>query len=145
MGMCSLLAPEARDTTSVAFAFETGEVWSVDTSLLFYDSTRLFVGEIEKLFNERLDDCARFLAALGLEPSYHWIAGITGVKDRRLEIPLQPGTMRGVGWPGPQCLADTITEEGEYDGKQPPSSALSPFFEAIFAKCGVKRPDFLPR
>ena len=127
------------------FAFETGEVWSVDTSLLFYEPTKLFVAVIEEQFTERLEDYARFLAALGLEPPYHWIAGITGVRDRRLEKPLRPGTLRVVGWRGPPCLADTINKEGGYDGKQTPSNALYPFFEAIYAKCGEKRPDFLTR
>jgi TIR domain len=147
IAICTLAGSNAAETTSVAFAFETGEVWSVDTFLLSHEATRLFVGEIESLFTERLEKYARFLVGLGLEPPYQWIAGITGVKGRHLEIPLQPGKMRVivVGQTGRKCLADTITKDGEYDGKQTPSSALYPFFEAIYAKCGVKRSDFLPR
>jgi len=68
---------------------------------------------------------------------------LTGVKDRRLVIP--PGMMRIVGSRGPQCLSDTIIEEGDYDCQQTPVSALYPLFKAIFEKCGTTRPDHLPR
>jgi len=30
VGICSLVTPDARETSSVAFAFATGEVWSID-------------------------------------------------------------------------------------------------------------------
>lgn len=142
MGICSLITPDAPETTSVAFAFETGEVWSIDTTLLQY--SRGILPFLEPQYAERLQDYARFLTALGLRPPYSWIGGVTGVKDRRLQIPTAPGHMRIPGWPTPQCLSDTITEEGTYDGKQSPTSALCPFFKAIFDKCGVPRPDHLP-
>jgi hypothetical protein len=132
---------DAVETTSVAFAFETGEVWSVDTTLLAYDAGD--IPYLESLYIERLPHYARFLSSLGLTPPYHWIGGLTGVKDRRLVIP--PGMMRIVGSRGPQCLSDTIIEEGDYDCQQTPASALYPLFKAIFEKCGTTRPDHLPR
>ncbi len=49
VGCCSLLSRDARETSSVAFAFETGEVWAIDTSLLGSYPTDLLVIEIEKL------------------------------------------------------------------------------------------------
>jgi len=118
---------------------------SVDTTVLSYDSTKLFVGEIENLFTDRLEKYARFLIGLDLKPPFHWIGGLTGVKDRRLEIPLSPGTMRIAGWPGPQCLSDTVNEEGSYDSKRTPTNALNRLFKAIYEKSGVARPDHLPQ
>ena len=141
IGICSLMTPDELETISVAFAFETGEVWSIDTWLLACDSIRLFVGEIEGLFTRRLQAYARFLAGLGLAPPYCWIGGLAGVKGRRLQIPPPQGRMQIAL--GPECLSETIIEQGIYDGQQTPSNALYPFFKAIFDKCGVPRPDYL--
>jgi hypothetical protein len=41
IGICSLITPDARETTSVVFVFETGEIWSIDTTLLAYSSNDL--------------------------------------------------------------------------------------------------------
>jgi hypothetical protein len=41
MGICSLMTSDEHQTTSVAFAFETGEIWSVDTTLLTYQKDLL--------------------------------------------------------------------------------------------------------
>ena len=141
IAVCPLNTPDDLETTSVAFAFETGEVWSIDTSLLAADTVRLFTGEIERLFASRLEAYARFLAGLGLMPPYRWIAGLAGVKGRRLQIPQPQGQMQIAL--GPECLSETVVEQGLYDGKQTPSSALLPFFKAIFDKCGIPRPNYL--
>jgi hypothetical protein len=140
IGTCSLLSPEAHETSSVAFALETGEIWAIDTSLLAADPANLLAVDIEKIFNERLQQYGLLLPGLGLEPPYQWIAGLTGIKGRRLQRP-PPGQMRLPGRLGPQCLAETIEQQGEYDGRQSPSSALDTFFKTIFHVCGVARRD----
>ena len=127
------------------FAFESGEIWGVDTILLAYDTKHLYIGEIEKAFVESLKGYSRFLTELGVIPPYEWIAGLTGIKGRQLLIPLPHGQMRVPGWPGPECLSDTVTAEGFFDPAQAPSSVLLRFFETIYNKCGVPRPDYLPR
>jgi len=131
------------ETTSVAFAFETGEVWSVDTTLLTYAGDQ--IPYLESHFTGQLQKYAQFLSGLGLNPPYHWIGGVTGVKDRRLVIPPQPGMTRIAGFRAPQCLSDTIIEKGDYDGQQTPASALHPLFKAIFEKCGTPRADYFPQ
>jgi hypothetical protein len=108
MGYCSII-PGANETGSLAYAFETGEVWSVDTDLLAHGKTIPF---LEKLYAERLADYARFLRAIGAERPYSWIAGITGVLDRYLDFPPGPGGMRVVGAHGPTCSVDIISEGG---------------------------------
>jgi hypothetical protein len=140
VGTCSLLTPGARETSSVAFAFKTGELWAIDTSLLAAASADLLAVDIENLFTERLEQYGGFLTSLGLQPPYHWIAGITAIKGRRLQRPPPPGQFWIPGWPSPQCLTETIETAGEYDGGK---SALDPFFKAIFDACGVAPPDHL--
>ena len=97
------------------------------------------------LVGGRLAGYARFLSRLGVRPPYQWVAGVTGIKGRRLMIPPADGQMPIPGWPGPQCLSETVVEEGDYDGEQTPGSALYPFFKAIFDKCGRERPSYLSR
>ena len=133
---------DEHQTTSVAFAFQTGEIWSVDTTLLAYQKDVPF---LEDLYADRFQKYAHLLAGLGLEPPYHWIAGVTGVKDRRFQVPLPPGRAQIMGLRGPQFLSNNILEQGDYDGQQTPTNALLPFFNLIFDKCGVPRPDHLPR
>lgn len=141
IAMCSLAASDEIETPSVAFAFETGEIWSIDTTLMSY-SNDLLIGEIEKSYTERLSDYVRFLSNLGLKPPFHWIAGITNTKGRHLAVPVPPGKMRIPTFKGPECLSETIVAEGAYNGGQTPGQVLAPFFETIFHKCGVQRTDY---
>lgn len=139
MGICDLDAPDASETPSVAFAFRTGEVWSIDTTLLTYHPG-LLVGEIEKLYTARLEDYALFLGSIGAAKPYSWIAGVTDVKGRRLQAPVLH-TQGSIGLVASECLAKDIIAEGTYDGTQPPADALIPFFDAIFDECGARRPE----
>jgi hypothetical protein len=141
-GHCTLATPDATETSSVAFAFETGEVWGVDTRLLALDKTRLLVGEIEKLYAERLFGYGQFLASLGLQAPYHWVCGITDVKGRHLAIPVQPRHRSNPTFTGPECLSSNIIWEGTYDGAQSPANSLVSFFSLIFDKSGVRRSDY---
>ncbi len=117
---------------NIAFAFQTGEIWSVDTALLDWDLKR--IPSFEKYFNNEFNGYIHFLEALGVIPPYHWAAGITGIKGRQLI---------SVGQSGPLCLSDTIEDEGIYKNGLKPSEALRPFYEKVFEKCGIKRPDNL--
>jgi hypothetical protein len=133
----------ASETSSVAFVFETGEIWSVDTTLLAFAPDRLMYVEIERRYTTCLEGYSRFFQSLGVTPPYRWICGFEGVKKRRLAAPPPPNHIN-IG-PGPLCLADVITAEGTYDIKETPTAALLPFFELIFQKCAKSRPDYLNR
>jgi hypothetical protein len=146
-GTCALPTSDARESDSIAFALETGEVWAIDTWALGpqrRQPNELYIVEIEQLLRERLPEYARFLVLLGLQPPFRWIAGVTGVRNRRLQIPSAPGRT-ALGWPGPECVAENIMSEGTYDMSQSPTNALLPFFREIYNKCGVARPDYLPQ
>jgi hypothetical protein len=145
VGTCALLTSEAHETNSIAFAFETGEVWAIDTCLMGTEPAELFPVEIERMLTGRLPEYGHFLALLGLQPPYQWIAGVTGVKNRRLQYPSPQGQMRVPGWSSPRCVAEHIISDGTYDGKQSPTSALLPFFKEIYDKYGMPRPEYLPQ
>jgi hypothetical protein len=138
LGLCDLESPQSTETPSVAFAFRTGEVWGIDTTILTYHPSGIPVGEIEKVYTARLVDYANFLSSIGPKAPYRWIAGISNVKGRRLQIPVPQGS--SAFFPGPECLSENIIEEGTYDGKETPASALSKFFDAIYDECGSPRP-----
>lgn len=129
-------------TNGVAFAFETGEIWSVDTSLLSYAPTRLYQGDIENSFSSSLKNYVDFLGYLGLEAPFTWVAGMSGLRARELGYAAPPGHSF-LSNRGPKCLTDIIEVEGLYDGTSTPTAALMPFFERIFEKCGLKRPAHL--
>jgi hypothetical protein len=141
-GLCDLPTSKSEGTSSVAFAFETGEVLSVDTTLLKFDTAGLSVSSIEKLYAEHVLRYARFLGRIGLIPPYHWISGISGTKGRFLRLPLPPRYRQTPTYNGPECLSENITAEGTYDGKQSGSISLAPFFNLIFHNSGVSRSDF---
>ncbi len=143
-GMGIFRPSQGSDVGAVAFAFETGEVWSIDTDWLEYGGKSKLFFSVEKYFSTSLKDYSDFLKLLGIEGPFRWKAGISGVKGLNFNFPVQSGYSR-VG-DGPICVADTIEEDGIYDDStQSPTSALLPFFKKIFSKCGIKRPDYLPQ
>jgi hypothetical protein len=142
-GFCSLGSSAATDTRSVAFAFESGEVWSVDTWLFAVCGDD--IPFLENDFAERLQQYAQFLEHLGIKPPFRWIAGITDIKGRFLQLgPPAPGRMYMTGMARPKCLAGCVVSEGVYDMVQTPHNALNIFFKSIFDKCGIPRPAHLP-
>ena len=145
IGYCNLPTPDERETNSVVFAFETSEVWAVDTWLLGTRPSDIFVAEIEHTWAERLEQYATFLRRLGLQAPYRWSAGLTGVNHRRLQVLAAPDRMITPGWPGLECLSEQIVSQGSFGGEQSPTSALLPFFEAIYHRCGMRRPGYLPK
>ena len=139
-GICSLL--EGSSTRSVVFAFETGEVWAVDSYLLDSGYTSDAGGPAQILFPhiaEELIKCLQgivlFLTTLGIPKPYRWIAGLEGVKNRRLQYSSYNSFMTDIG----MCLSDVVTLAGDYDGTKGAKDALLPFFDHLFRKCGKKQ------
>jgi hypothetical protein len=141
-GTYSIFGPRDSETTSVAFAFETGEVWSVDTSLLAISGQKnLYFETIARAFMPRLRDYGRFLENLGFKRPFDWIAGLDRIKGWRLQVPPPPNHMSIS--PGNPCLSDTIMVRGSYIPDQAPQVAIKPFFDQLFRKCGTQFPDHL--
>jgi hypothetical protein len=129
-------------TGSVAYAFETGEVWSIDTSNLSVGQDKLYLETIVKSFTAALEDYGGFLQRLGLAPPFQWIAGLSGIKNRRLAVVPPPGHVDI--HPGPECLADPIIQLGTYEVGQQAKAALQPFFDLICRKCSRTYPNYPP-
>jgi hypothetical protein len=132
----------ASETNSVAFAFETGEVWSVDTSLLTIDNRKnLYFLEIAQALVKSLRNYSLFLQNLGEEPPFDWVAGLEGVKGWRLQLPTPHG--RASAFAGNICLSDAVIANGTYDVNQTSGVALRPFFNQLFRKCATECPEFV--
>jgi hypothetical protein len=134
-----LYAPLAYDGSSaaiqaysVAFAFETGEVWSVDTT--FLNGHKMAFLQIARALVHGLHNYALFLRNLGYEPPFEWIAGIEGVKNWELMLETRLGLSRAA------CLSNSPMEKGTYDMNETPGIALLPFFTQLMNKCGVQYP-----
>lgn len=132
-------------TQGIGFVFTSGEIWGIDTALLSYAPKNLYQHDTEQSFASSLQNYSRFLAGLGIKGPYRWMAGMRGVKGRSLGYPPPPGK----SWirdRGPICMADIIEVEGDYNPEtQTAAEALLPFFQKLFEKCAVARPDYLPQ
>jgi hypothetical protein len=131
-------------TDTVAFAFRTGEIWSVDVAFLTVDKDTLYYSDIEQMFVSATERYRSFLRCLDISGPYRWKAGLVGVKGRRLVFPLPPGHI-WAGYAGPICAADLVEAAGILNNDQKALEALLPFFEQIFDECGIVRPDHLAR
>jgi hypothetical protein len=124
-------------TCGVAFAFVTGEVWSIDTQLLNFDD-KIYIDEIARHLVSRLPDYAQFLNNLDIKAPYHWIAGIEGVSRMKLAYDGQGSLSQYFG--GAVCMSNTVAEGALYDGNEDASAALAPLLGKIFKKSGVACP-----
>lgn len=131
-GMYTSIDPQGENAFGVAFAFETGEVWCVDTYLLSHEE--IYFTEIVKEFTAKLPSFATFLHRLGIDGPYHWIAGVAGAQDKKL-VPSEQAF-----WAKPTFLSPLVVSEGEYSIGQDPNAALHTFFSRVFEKCGLNPP-----
>lgn len=144
-GMYATTSRERGKTSLAYIAFETGEIWTVDAWRLSDGAGSGFnhIPLHEDAFANTLESYGRFLARLGVNPPYHWIAGMEGLKGKSIFIPVQgqqiaySSNLRG------PCVTDIIVSEGTYSPDQTPKAALRPFFCKIYDKCGVTRPAWL--
>jgi hypothetical protein len=115
---------------SVAYVFNTGEIWVVDAWLSHIPK---FLELNERILSASLQQCAEFLGRVGINGPYKWIAGMEGIQHRRLVLADRPHALLGT------CVVDRIEKDGIYDTGEDPSIALRPFFEEIFDGCGAVR------
>lgn len=116
---------------SVAYVFNTGEIWVIDAWL---SQIPQYLELDERIFSATLQQCAEFLSRIGIGGPYKWIAGMEGIQDRRLVLADRPNARLGT------CIVDRIEKDGMYDTSQDPGLALGPFFEEVFEVCGAVRP-----
>ena len=136
---------ESITVNGVAFIFRTGEIWSIDTSVLEFSGQEIFVGNIGNAFVNGLKTYPLFLEKLGMKHPFKWKAGISNVKGRSLNYSPPPGHYWLPGYKGPKCASDLIQEEGILELNQNPLLAIKPFFDKLFQECGLKLPEHLFR
>jgi hypothetical protein len=145
IGFYNFIGKRGGETNSFVFAFATGEVWSTDGWVLINHGGILLPSVIEQQWAKRLGDYGAFLKRLGLGGPYRWEAGMLGARQYTLQYPLPNNQMRDMTWRGPECQSDVISVQGIYDPARSPTTALLPFFQAIYESCDIKRPDYLPQ
>jgi hypothetical protein len=136
---------DRRDATFWAvFAFNTGEVWTVDSYLIAasLEHKMMAIPLDENSFAKPLADYSAFLGCLGIEPPYRWIAGIEGIRGRGLYVPAAPGRMNPP-MPRGSCVVDHVSERGLHSPGDPARKSLTLFFDAIYDRCGLERPAWL--
>jgi hypothetical protein len=129
-------------TSSVAFAFESGEIWSMDSAILGSFQQKLYMQFLLEKYTSALSRYAIFLQKLGISPPFQWIAGIDGVKN--WELITEEGYIPGKIFSGPTCMSNRITKTGIFTPEESPKIVLRPFFEEICRKSGVDYPAHPP-
>jgi hypothetical protein len=125
------LTNETR-TNAVAFAFNRGELWSVDTTVLqLANDKRIDFLSVARVLIQNLNRYGQFLQCLGIESPFQWEAGMEGVKGWKLQVPDAVAET---------CLSDLIEASGTYDVGKNPAETLRPFFDRMFQKCSMRLP-----
>ncbi|MCA0243816.1 MAG: hypothetical protein LCI02_23610 [Proteobacteria bacterium] len=110
----------------LVYAFVQGEVWSMDTTVLRSEPSRVFFDP--QNYVHALVAYAALLGRLGVLGPYTWMAGINGLKGRGMEI-----VGRSRVFPPSPCLVDEVVERGEFSGKpEDASAAIEPFVAQVF-------------
>jgi len=131
---------ESTHTPAVSFVFKSGEVWTIFVGLFAAQDHFL---NVETMFAERFADCVRFMRdGLGIALPYRWIAGIEGIRGKRMQRFAPPG--RGLVTPYTrQCLEEVVTETGLLRDGDTIQFALKPFFLKLYDACGEERGDHM--
>ena len=138
------LADKPGLTAWAVIVFDTGEVWTVDTFLLAATGrqTPPLLPLDEEGFARALEDYSKLLSRLGVQPPYIWIAGMEGIRGRTLHVPPRAGKMASPLSRG-TCLVDDVVVEGFHSLGVASKQSLRPFFEKVYARCGLERPFWL--
>jgi hypothetical protein len=130
----------------VLYGFTTGEIWTIDTyriDALRGDDKHPGISLEEEDFTQALKDYSECLSALGIQPPYRWIAGMSGIKGVGLWVPVRPGYSRWKPGPIGCCMVEEVIAEGLHSPDEPAGKSLLPFFRAVYESCGLDRPEWL--
>lgn len=136
-------------TRAVVFVFTTGEVWTIEASLVSEakDYSRFGrrpgVPTMEQEFKTALHRYDRLLKRLGLKRPFRWIAGYDGIVGAGLYYDPPPGLVGLAAGPVGTAVADRVEATGLLEEGVSPAAALKPLFVKLFDICGLTRPDQL--
>jgi hypothetical protein len=139
-GYVPVMSDHTDRIPAVIVAFKSGEVWSVHCGPL---ALHQYIPNIEPLFVECFMRCVAFLRdGLRVSLPYRWIAGMEGVKGKRLYRIAPPGRSYMDPYSGP-CLQDVVMERGRLNGTDKVQLGLRPFFCKAYDAFGAERPEQL--
>lgn len=129
-------------TPSVAYVFETGELWVTDR-LDVHDTEQVLF--FEKGLFETFDKNVTYMRGyLKLPFPFCWQAGINGIRDQRMEAST-PGYYVNGKTVGPS-LKNAVVSVGEFaDPNSRAKDILRPFVEDVYDSFGARAPDWLWR
>ena len=120
-------------TPSLLYVFADDEIWSINTLRLALRQDLLLLEEDQWL--QSLGQCVDFLHnQLGVKGPYRCVAGVEEVLERHLREDI---FRRKSGL----CLVPTIEREQLFRLGDDPRDVLEPFFEEVYDKCGLTRPQ----
>ena len=129
-------SPSATESSGVAFAFVTGEVWSLDTYVqdaLSQQQPNRAIMPLQRELSSAFSAYVDLLERLGAPKPFHWIIGMDGLMGRSMALPDDEldGLLRG------DCVVNTVVTEGVFDGTRSPEEAIEPFFEDLYRACST--------
>jgi hypothetical protein len=140
-GNVPAMSNHADRIPAAVVAFKSGEVWSVYCGPL--SSIHQNIPNMEPMFVECFIRCAAFLRdGLKISTPYRWIAGIEGLKGKKLHRIAPPGRSYWDQYTGP-CLQDVVMDRGTLSGTDKVQLGLRPFFRKLYDAFGVERGDHM--
>jgi hypothetical protein len=137
-GYVPVMPKSADRVPAVIIAFKSCEVWSVYCGPL---SLNQYISNVEPTFVDCFTRCVAFLRdGLKVPLPYRWIAGIEGIKGKKLYRIAAPGKSFLDPLSGP-CLQDMVTERGILSGEDKVQLGLRPFFRKVYDAFGAERSD----
>jgi hypothetical protein len=120
-------------TPMLVYVFTSGEVWSIDAALMSYSSDQVFFNPAN--FVSAIQRFSDLLGRLGVGGPYRWVAGIEGMKNRRLQI-----DGRAYTFPPAPCLVDSVVCQGEFSGDLAEAGqSIEPFVAEVFDAGHLRR------
>jgi hypothetical protein len=128
-----------RRIDSIAYAFRSGEVWSVDLALLQLTPNYIAWGEIVTALQLSAARHLSYLRQLRVVGPCRWQAGLVGVQGRHLLLPGGGGFVFGGG---PVCASDEVGAEGDLPDDQAATASLRPLTERLLEECGIDSANY---
>lgn len=117
----------------LVYVFTDDEIWTINTLRLSIRPDLILLDEAQ--FVKSLAQCVAFLnEQLGASGPYRCVAGMEDVMDRYL---WEDDFRRKSG----QCSVGTVEVEEFFKLGDSLQDVLEPFFEEVFDKCGMRRPE----
>ncbi|MEM9211535.1 MAG: hypothetical protein AAGA63_08605 [Pseudomonadota bacterium] len=136
----STIVTEESVVDNITQVFENGEIWGIDAYSLMPEGSpgNAPIPHFEKEFEFALNSYRSCLIKnLGVDPPIRFIAGMSGLKKREIELPQTKAGGRTVRAAKGHCVKNEVSYEGELDAETPERQALFPFFQKVYKACGL--------